>query len=1141
MKANVFLKSVLRQPLRALVLVVLLGVAAFAFALRVTEYAIVSEEIGRIEGHYRSIGFLQSNLNPWESVNVGADLLADSPFIDFHNRQRILMGVMDGVKNANIPTTPWGIENGAFTGDAYFFGEIVEVSRVVRYLSSSAVRGGGPNRYFMQVQIMPDYVITGFSDLVISGRVINLLLPLQDNILFHASHGTPFNPCTLLWSVLSFDPEGTLPIADMEVGGRYLFRAAFYDMVYMHRTAYPTIRDNLSLLMKPLDAQTGLWYLPAPLGAETDISFLYEQIAITNENIHSMRIRTTTDMSAMPNMQYIADDGFLVEGRLIDHYDYLNANHVMVIHREFARFRNIGIGDTISFNVRDMSGDASILIHDRTWRDAPSFQIELEVVGIYAYDRLNPRHNTPSNSMSVFVPDSVIPAELQSMPILHPSTYSFVLNTPRDEDAFMVNYSPMLAALGLELVFVEHDGARFFASADPIIQSITVNVIVFTAVFVLVLALVAFIYGKQSRQVFAVLRALGMPAKTVVWQNFVPALLLWIPLMFVGIYFAWGFAHTLAGDTLAGLLDVNYYYYYSYYGYYSSAGLALSGVWLAGITIIAIAAILLSVAIGNILTARKPVLELLQGGVAKVAKTQAAVKELESMVAMQATIGEPTQKTPATSTHTAIKPKNRRRNIIFFTIRRMFLNIIRSPIKTALAAVVAMFFLLSLGFLNEMMERTALEIDHLYDTTVITAEIRQQDLGIISASVPMNNFVFPITIEAMTTSEMVVNYYISGGFPQHVLVVPNPDGSFPEGFWVELFGEGGDDFSVIGDFGGMDWIYAPNCLEGFVERNQPGITDAWLMTTLTDAYGNFVLDEYGQLQFIPAIDAGIWPQVTLKDGFTYEDFVFTQNTPIPAVINERRLVELGLEVGDYVFTGFGIGRELTPAEQNPQTGLDSGPFLLRIVGSYNGVLRGFSPLMPSHNRITIIPLAALQYIRYDLIIGYTHAAFDINPAMNRDMDYVRAYIDEILSRRLAGFVPLAVTINDSALRYVVGPMEQNLNLLEILYPIALTIAFILSAGLSLLLMLQNAKIAAILRVLGNTKTSTRLILILEQTVVCIFGIALGLVTLPIFGISFGTALAILIALYLSGAIIGATSGAISITNKSPLDLLQVKE
>jgi len=168
--------------------------------------------------------------------------------------------------------------------------------------------------------------------------------------------------------------------------------------------------------------------------------------------------------------------------------------------------------------------------------------------------------------------------------------------------------------------------------------------------------------------------------------------------------------------------------------------------------------------------------------------------------------------------------------------------------------------------------------------------------------------------------------------------------------------------------------------------------------------------------------------------------------------------------------------------------------------------------------------------------------FDIDPLYNREMDQVRSEIEEIAEHINAGDVPLRLVLDDEELRMVVIPMEQNLSLLRLLYPVAIALSAIIGLGLSMLLMQQNAKVAAIMRVLGTTITKARTTLCSEQLVVTLVGIAIGMTILALLGWGFGFASSLfLAAVYLVGTAIGTVIGATVITNRPPLNLLQVKE
>jgi hypothetical protein len=63
------------------------------------------------------------------------------------------------------------------------------------------------------------------------------------------------------------------------------------------------------------------------------------KIDILNENLHTLNIIATADMSAMPRMQEAARFYYLTAGRWLNHQDHLAGNKVIVVPEDFARLR----------------------------------------------------------------------------------------------------------------------------------------------------------------------------------------------------------------------------------------------------------------------------------------------------------------------------------------------------------------------------------------------------------------------------------------------------------------------------------------------------------------------------------------------------------------------------------------------------------------------------------------------------------------------------------------------------------------------------------------------------------------------------------------------------------------------------------
>ena len=178
-------------------------------------------------------------------------------------------------------------------------------------------------------------------------------------------------------------------------------------------------------------------------------------------------------------------------------------------------------------------------------------------------------------------------------------------------------------------------------------------------------------------------------------------------------------------------------------------------------------------------------------------------------------------------------------------------------------------------------------------------------------------------------------------------------------------------------------------------------------------------------------------------------------------------------------------------------------------------------------------------------VYFSTVKFVINPAKNRELAGFEQEMNKMISGAGAGRIPLKIHFWDEELRAVVAPMEKNLSLLEVLYPVTLAVSVLIGAGLCLLLGLLQARDAALLRMLGVTRGRVRGLLSGEQILLSLIGVLTGLGVLSILrqnpGAVLGGPLLMSAGLYVLGAFTGSLIGAILVSNKKPLELLQVKE
>lgn len=449
-----------------------------------------------------------------------------------------------------------------------------------------------------------------------------------------------------------------------------------------------------------------------------------------------------------------------------------------------------------------------------------------------------------------------------------------------------------------------------------------------------------------------------------------------------------------------------------------------------------------------------------------------------------------------------------------YSIRYIFRHIARQRTKSVLTVLAALLFVIALGFLQETINRTESEIDHLFETIIVSAEIRMDTFAQSPYPRLLANVIRPRTVHSVLNSGFVRNTYMEAS---HLLgVVISEDKKSITENWGEL---GGSNLTreVWGNFSQANYLFAFSNKETYFAAHSRGPID----------------ELPGVYRTLPSTPPGQPPEplaylyFTYGYGFSYADFVFTAGEPIPLVVSEPMMELRGLNVGDKAVIGFIYGREERWM---------SVPAI--IIGVHN---RNLMTALVSFRDTSFMPLAAMEYILGDET-SFIVLHFEIEPAYAREIPWVYEELLSILNLPLAGWANLRLTIYDEELRSVVLPMEQNLSLLRALYPFALGITFLAGLGLSLLLMLQNAKNAAILRALGSSGFKSCVNLLAEQWIVTLFGLIIGILAVAFLGWGFGGLSMLTIAgIYFAGTILGSATGAILISVRKPMELLQVKE
>jgi len=508
---------------------------------------------------------------------------------------------------------------GFVSGDSFFYGEVLRVS----YVPYGDEIGFYPHKI---LEVYVDEPLLGYDQRLYRGQILRLRMDFPQGI-------------------------SNSPLENMEIGGRYFFKATFYFMLGRMQIDSRVITKYINQI-----GDTDMWYIPVNPGETIDInsiSGLSRQLEFAQHAQTSVYLRTTKDMTAMPYTQDGQGVITLRNGRLLNKDDYLYQRPVVVVHRHFAERQRVNVGDTITINVSDdqhlvyapyyllgNEGDTNPFTQRITRfgqlgvlskPGADNFiTLDLEIVGVYDLFRWQMvPHSWSSANKFMFVPNSLIPndwglksAYFGDIPenYLPMAWFSFALAHPRDIPAFTWSVRDTLADMGFRVSFSGRDGSEFWPAADIVLNSALLNLIMFALVTFLILLLTVAMFFWQRHKEYAILRSIGCPGKNIFFQSMAAVLLFAIPSVLLGGTGGWFLASQLSQTAMEGfgqiithsLGVVNPAQGRELVAYYMEASFAPI-IWLPILMGIILGLILIFVIAANFLIGRLSVLEKLQG------------------------------------------------------------------------------------------------------------------------------------------------------------------------------------------------------------------------------------------------------------------------------------------------------------------------------------------------------------------------------------------------------------------------------------------------------------------------------------------------------------------------------------------------
>lgn len=723
MDKNIFWKNMLRRPLSTILFSVLLVLLSFGVTSRLVEYLVIHQEVERLAEEYQVIGRLNSDEG---IITEGEKWISDSPYVKLADRQESYWGVMPDLYNCDL-------EAGNTAWDRHGCNEVV-VRGMLMFIRQSNSGQDSNFELFFDVEER----LFGYPDYVSEGRRIRVLCSSQlMKKLEERMGGLKENTSYLLRAYYGQEWNNYWPGYDRWV----------QDFAQRNYELYPLAPEGDRWLVEA-DSEEGKQIYHELL---SDSKNLLDEV-----NRHSMTVFSVHDMSALPDVQDEIADMYLEEGRWLNLDDSEAKNPVCVLHQQFAQARGLTVGDTFELTFRHREEPYSAYVvgekDSRNWQNYETYTQTFTIVGTYHFRQRNVSVANGSQEYNyVYIPAGILPEGLEDeVEDLWSGSFSFILTDPRVADDFRAEVEGPLEELGIHVQLLGTDYENFAVSADQLVETAYDSLKIFACVALVALVLIAFLYVRHNRRVFAIARALGVPAFRTVRWCLTPILFFGLLSVGVGCYQAWNYALVQAADTLSVFTIEGQ----------ENLAVSLSMSWLGGVWCVLLVFLLIFVGIGLLILAMRPVPRLLQGNnrYQKIKKEEPefkgtnTVKESEPEVLKPHSLpnlsADTSEKNAALSEHWTV------------SCRFIFLHMRRSMLRTLLMFLVAVSFALALGWMRQSIVHGEKETERLYRSIPVTGLLTKKDISYIYGGDFGNGYISQNAVDLLVNTGFLQKIYL---------------------------------------------------------------------------------------------------------------------------------------------------------------------------------------------------------------------------------------------------------------------------------------------------------------------------------------------------------------------------------------------
>lgn len=441
------------------------------------------------------------------------------------------------------------------------------------------------------------------------------------------------------------------------------------------------------------------------------------------------------------------------------------------------------------------------------------------------------------------------------------------------------------------------------------------------------------------------------------------------------------------------------------------------------------------------------------------------------------------------------------------SLRRFSLNhTLRSKVTSILLIVLAGIFTFSLLWMNYLTIKNKDLIEEAYKAHIITGDI------VAKGNTSSNRGTGPISgkhIENLDKTDMIKDYKAIASM-----------------IYDELYR---DRDGVIEKYevGEKDKVHFHTNQPRFIVRaDNKGYNNSDGIMELTEL--NFI-DGYSLEDFYKEYTRGL--------SKSYESTVVDEKGEegFPILVSNKAMEHFDLRLGDKIF--------LKP--WSSRRGLVFEAYGT-IVGTFEGVSRGkdyygYSAIIDEE--LFIYPLSVLRATEIE--VYYDKMEFEFKQDRNKELMERKEELRRMVANNKSNDYLTELKLWDEEITNVVAPLEKNISLLEVLYPITFILSIIIACILVFIMILRRSIDVAILRMLGVKGKEVRWNLFRENLVLVLIGIVIACITVFVISIKSypidKVKYVMVIGGYLLGTIVGLSFGIRKVTHKKPLEMLQVKE